>query len=47
MQVIRGKQTKNDEMIRLYIEEFFEKFDEVERSILLQKVCYLFFNVLI
>ena len=30
--VIQGKRIKNDEIVRLYIEEFFMKFDEVGRS---------------
>mgnify|MGYP003475037650 CR=1 FL=1 len=30
---VQGKRTKNDETIHKYVEEFFEKFDTVMRSL--------------
>ncbi len=30
---MQGKRTKNDEIVHVYIEEFFEKFDTAERRL--------------
>ena len=31
---MQGKQIKYDEIVHMYIEEYFKKFDEAERSLL-------------